>query len=102
MSAGVILLKAPSQDKRDPYRELFEFAGYAVGFVPVETAWNNLDKLKTILLYRESLPMYGGVIVTSARASEAWKTVLQGLTRESASSTKFEGKNILHSRGMIG
>jgi uroporphyrinogen-III synthase len=95
MSAGVILLKAPSQDQRDPYRELFESSGYAVGFVPVlETAWNNLDELKNILLDCGSSQMYGGVIVTSARASEAWKTVVQGLTCETTPSTESGGKTI--------
>jgi hypothetical protein len=72
----VILLKAPSQDQRDPYREPFrdESSVYAVLFLSLRQPGGVEKHMGWRIVW--------GVIVTSARASEAWKTVVQSFTWE--------------------
>ena len=78
--ANVILLRATSQDSSDPYEEAFRNAGYQPMSIPVlETTLTNLDNLASVLRESPSTGGYTGVVVTSARACEAWKTVVKRL-----------------------
>jgi uroporphyrinogen-III synthase len=75
--ANVILLRSPAQDAPDTYEESFKSFGYRISSVPVlETASINLNALKRILLSTQN---YNGVVVTSARAGQTWKTVVRDI-----------------------
>lgn len=76
----VILLREPSEGE-DKYEKAFAEAGLASYSIPVlETALTNLEELKTTI---QDGTDYGGVIITSGRACEAWKEVVDGLQGES-------------------
>lgn len=90
MSTSVLLLRSPSEDGGpDKYEEAFRARGYRPVSVPVlETVHKNLDTLagvvkrggRTAEEYAGGL--YAGVIVTSGRACEAWRLVVQQLEED--------------------
>ena len=83
MPTNVLLLRAPSEDANgaDKYEEAFRTRGYRAVNVPVlETVHTNVDTLKQIV--RGGGSGYAGVIITSGRAVEAWRLVVQQLMEE--------------------
>ncbi len=86
----VLLLRSPSEDGGfDKYEEAFRARGYRALSIPVlETVHTNIDKLSDIvrrggliLEQREGRRRgYAGVIMTSGRACEAWRIVVEQLT----------------------
>lgn len=77
MSANVILLRAPSEHP-DRYESCFANVGFHAQSISVlETVHTNLDSLKSIL--QSGPENLDGVIVTSARACESWRIVIDGL-----------------------
>lgn len=76
----VILLRATSGDGPDRYEATFASAGYLPVSIPVlQTAFTNLPHLACII----STGGYSGVIVTSARACEAWQAAVQTILSSS-------------------
>ncbi|KAI0371011.1 tetrapyrrole biosynthesis, uroporphyrinogen III synthase [Pilatotrama ljubarskyi] len=92
MPTNVLLLRSPSEDGGpDKYEDAFRARGYHALSVPVlETVHENLDELAQVVQRGGSLPdmsagasaRYAGVIITSARACEAWRTVVQQLVEQ--------------------
>ncbi|GBE87008.1 tetrapyrrole biosynthesis uroporphyrinogen III synthase [Sparassis crispa] len=83
--ANVLLLRAPSQDGGDKYEDNIRTQGYTPVSVPVlETVLKNLPALKEIIQAGHSVKGYAGVIITSGRACEAWRTAVQELVSNSA------------------
>ncbi|KAI8992799.1 tetrapyrrole biosynthesis uroporphyrinogen III synthase [Trametes punicea] len=89
MATNVLLLRSPSEDGDGPdkYEEAFRTRGYRAVSVPVlETVLKNLDALSEVVRRHGNLPKlsaegrYAGVIVTSGRACEAWRTVVHQLS----------------------
>ena len=83
MPADVLLLRSPSEDSGGPdkYEEAFRARGYRAVNVPVlETVHTNVDTLKETVHSGGS--GYAGVIITSGRAVEAWRLVVQRLVEE--------------------
>ncbi|TBU24877.1 tetrapyrrole biosynthesis, uroporphyrinogen III synthase [Dichomitus squalens] len=83
MPTNVLLLRAPSEDAGgvDKYEEAFRTRGYRATSVPVlETVHMNIEQLKETV--RRGGEGYAGVIVTSGRAVEAWRLVVQQLVEE--------------------
>ncbi|KAI0334255.1 tetrapyrrole biosynthesis uroporphyrinogen III synthase [Cubamyces sp. BRFM 1775] len=100
MTANVLLLRSPSEDGGpDKYEGALHAQGYRAVSVPVlETVHKNLDKLAEVLRRRGTLPngctKYSGVIVTSARACEAWQEVVQRLSdSDDTSATDVQGSS---------
>jgi len=95
--ANVLLLRAPTQNQDDRYEATFTEAGYHPLSVPVlETISTNLPILRGIMEAGPSRDNYEGVVLTSARACEAWKSVVSDLVglpaeggKESWSSVPF-------------
>ncbi|KAF8229417.1 tetrapyrrole biosynthesis, uroporphyrinogen III synthase [Tricholoma matsutake] len=86
--ANVLLLRASPTGDEDRYSTAFS-AGYNPVSVPVlETVPTNLTSLKEIV---RSGPDYDGVIMTSARSCEAWKSVVGVLVGESSLGTNGGG-----------
>ncbi|KAF8349213.1 tetrapyrrole biosynthesis, uroporphyrinogen III synthase [Amanita rubescens] len=80
----VILLRAPSGDEPDKYEAAFASARYLPVSIPVlQTTLINISLLADII----SAGGYSGVIVTSARACEAWKAAVQFILSSPASNT---------------
>ncbi len=80
----VILLRAPSGDGPDKYEAAFASAGYLPVSIPVlQTTLTNISLLADIV----SAGGYSGVVVTSARACEAWKAAVQSTLSLSTSNT---------------
>lgn len=80
----VILLRAPSGDEPDKYEVAFASAGYLSVSIPVlQTTLTNISLLADIV----SAGGYSGVIVTSARACEAWKAAVQSILSSPTSNT---------------
>ncbi|KAL0579230.1 uroporphyrinogen-III synthase [Marasmius crinis-equi] len=76
-NSAVILLRAPS-DSEDKYEAAFSAIRYTPYSIPVlETALVNTEDLKRTI--QSDSPEYDGVIVTSARACEAWKEAVDNL-----------------------
>ncbi|KAG5649969.1 hypothetical protein H0H81_001277 [Sphagnurus paluster] len=83
--ANILLLRVPSQGEDDRYAATFTQAGYRALPVPVlETVWCNLPTLKSIIEAGPRAAGFEGVILTSARSSEAWKTVVEDLADTSS------------------
>lgn len=80
-SPNVLLLRAPqSEGSPDHYETVFQSSGYAVSSVPVlETVLTNLPGLRRVI---GDGSRYASVIITSARACEAWMSVVEGLEHE--------------------
>ncbi|KAL0060113.1 uroporphyrinogen-III synthase [Marasmius tenuissimus] len=80
----VILLRAPTETE-DKYEAAFSAIGYASHSVPVlETSLTNIDELERII---QTGPVYDGVIITSARACEAWRDAVDSLEDRSTEIT---------------
>lgn len=76
----VILLRATSGNGPDRYEVTFASAGYLPVSIPVlQTTFTNLPHLAGIISARG----YSGVIVTSARACEAWRAAVQSILSSS-------------------
>lgn len=78
----VLLLRAPAGDGPPPdkYEASFASKGYDPISVPVlETVLVNLQELVQIIQMGPEKRGLGGVIITSARACEAWKSVVEQL-----------------------
>ena len=89
--ANVLLLRAPSSEGPDKYEGAFRQAGYSAVSVPVlETVLVNLEELSSTVGSGPALGGLGGVIVTSARACEAWASVVQTLAGRDVPSTAGE------------
>ncbi|KAF8064273.1 tetrapyrrole biosynthesis, uroporphyrinogen III synthase [Lyophyllum atratum] len=87
--ANVLLLRAPSQGQDDRYEASFSEAGYHALSVPVlETISTNLSVLKEIIEAGPVRDNFEGVILTSARSCEAWKSVMGDLVESSAAPTE--------------
>ncbi|KZT65088.1 tetrapyrrole biosynthesis, uroporphyrinogen III synthase [Daedalea quercina L-15889] len=90
--AHVLLLRAPTRDGPDRYEAGFRNQGLTSVSVPVvETGYTNIDRLKEIVVAGPEKGGYGGVIVTSARSSEAWKAVVLELISEDPEEAEGEG-----------
>ncbi|KAL0952797.1 hypothetical protein HGRIS_007022 [Hohenbuehelia grisea] len=74
---NVLLLRAPAPDGPDKYETAFTDSGYSIYSIPVlETVLTNLSDLERVIRAGPFMQSFGGVIVTSARACEAWKAVI--------------------------
>ncbi|KAI0351266.1 tetrapyrrole biosynthesis uroporphyrinogen III synthase [Trametes cingulata] len=88
MPTNVLLLRSPSEDGGpDKYEEALRARGYrAVSVSVLETVHQNLDALLEVVKRGGSLPTtsagYAGVIITSARACEAWRMIVQQLAEQ--------------------
>ena len=95
MPGNVLLLRSPSEDGGGPdkYEEAFRERGYRSVSIPVlETVHTNVEKLADVLRGRgriapqaehvEEPRRYAGVVVTSGRACETWRHVVEQLARE--------------------
>lgn len=100
MLKNVLLLRSPSEDADGPdkYEEAFRARGYRPVSAPVlEAVYKNLDKLAEVLRRRGAIAAedtdarYAGVIVTSARACEAWRVVVQELSEQLKSGSEVSG-----------
>lgn len=81
----ILLLRAPPEGNDDRYSTAFASAGYNPLSVPVlETVPTNLASLKEIVSAGPVAEDYDGVIMTSARSCEAWKSVVRVLVEESS------------------
>ncbi|TCD68562.1 hypothetical protein EIP91_010487 [Steccherinum ochraceum] len=92
MSSNVLLLRAPSRDgpAPDKYEASFSALGYRPISIPVlETVLVNLSHLREVIREGPQMRGLGGVIVTSARACEAWRAVVEELARESITDTNW-------------
>ncbi|KAG6868440.1 hypothetical protein C0993_002759 [Termitomyces sp. T159_Od127] len=96
--ANVLLLRAPSHGQEDRYHTIFAKAGYhAISVSVLETISTNLSSLKDIIRSGPRTEDIDGVIVTSARSCEGWKSAVGdllidssvGLGKDSWSSTPF-------------
>jgi uroporphyrinogen-III synthase len=76
--ANVLLLRTPSQETPDPYEDCFRDFGYRPSSLPIlETAFTNFDDLKRTIVNGPKAQNFAGVIITSARACEAWGQVVE-------------------------
>ena len=81
--SNILLLRARSQDQIDPYEKSLRDAGHNPLCVPVlETVFNNHDELKRTIVHGPQERGLAGVIITSARACEAWGDVVKELVEE--------------------
>ncbi|KAI0944313.1 hypothetical protein AcW1_002056 [Taiwanofungus camphoratus] len=84
MAPNVLLLRTPARN--DQYESAFQSRGYTAISVPVlETVFRHLDELKKVMQNGPEARGYDGVVVTSGRSCEAWKTVALELVSESTS-----------------
>jgi len=75
--ANVLLLRARSQDEPDKYEDSFRRKGYNPISIPVlDTVLTNSHDLKDVVKTGPETGGYIGVIITSARACEAWKVAV--------------------------
>ena len=82
---NVLLFRAPSRPE-DRYETAFKGAGYNALSVPVlETVSTNTANLKAIIETGPAAASLDGVIITSGRACEVWKTVIGNLPSSPAS-----------------
>lgn len=82
--ANILLLRSPSQDTPDRYESCFNSSGYHPLSIPVlETVLTNLDDLRQIVRDGPASQNYAGVILTSGRACEAWRNVVEDLLNNS-------------------
>lgn len=108
--ANVLLLRGPSQNSSDRYEICLKSSGYNGFSVPVlETVFTNMHDLKRIIRDGPVSQNYGGVIITSGRACEAWKDVVRDLIECSVEACTafllrweptFTVPNILQSTGL--
>ncbi|KAI0798174.1 tetrapyrrole biosynthesis, uroporphyrinogen III synthase [Abortiporus biennis] len=80
--AHVLLLRS-SQDVPDRYEVAFKTRGFHPTSIPVlETVHVNLDELRNIVRAGGRESGFDGVIITSARACEAWREVVKDTSSE--------------------
>ncbi|KAI0920264.1 hypothetical protein AcV5_010053 [Taiwanofungus camphoratus] len=93
MAPNVLLLRTPARN--DQYESAFQSRGYTAISVPVlETMFRHLDELKKVMQNGPEARGYDGVVITSGRSCEAWKTVALELVSESTSvETSSSGKH---------
>ena len=78
LMANVILLRVPSQDSSDRYENAFKSLGYNPVSIPVlQTVLTNLEQLTCIVSSGPVSGGYDGVIITSGRACEGWRRVVE-------------------------
>jgi uroporphyrinogen-III synthase len=78
--ANVILLRASSQEATDLYEVSFRNLGYNPSSVPVlETAFTNSDDLRRTIANGPKTEEFAGVVITSARACDAWAQAVKDL-----------------------
>jgi uroporphyrinogen-III synthase len=78
--SNVLLLKSPSLDIPDPYEDCFRNLGFHPVSVPVlETVYTDLKDLKEKILLGPRAQGLTGVIITSARACEAWTRAMKDI-----------------------
>ncbi|EMD32831.1 hypothetical protein CERSUDRAFT_143432 [Gelatoporia subvermispora B] len=100
---NVLLLRSTPQDGPDKYEEAFRARGYNPVSVPVlETVLKNIENLRDVILEGPARRSYGGVIVTSARACEAWRATMQRIVKESPASSEQGGRAITGSHSTFG
>lgn len=93
MAANVLLLRAPGPSP-DKYETSLASLGYHPISVPVlETILTDLPDLYQVVKGGPEKMRLGGVIITSARACEAWKVVVEQLVLEGDSSNLETGEN---------
>lgn len=81
--ANVLLLRAPSPELPDPYEDCLRNYGLCATSVPVlETVFTPVDGLKQKILLGPQAQGLAGVIITSARACEAWGRAVKDITKE--------------------
>lgn len=80
--SNVLLLREPSPIPGDRYETAFNSAGYHTVSVPVlETVFANLPDLKYIINHGPTAERFDGVVITSGRACEAWKSAVHDLVK---------------------
>ncbi|KAI0790222.1 tetrapyrrole biosynthesis uroporphyrinogen III synthase [Irpex lacteus] len=80
---NVLLLRSPTSDSPDKYESTFQAAGYHALSVPVlETVLVNQDDLREVVRRGPQEAGLSGVVITSARSSEAWREVVRGLVAQ--------------------
>ncbi|KAG5350131.1 hypothetical protein C0989_012530 [Termitomyces sp. Mn162] len=83
--ANVLLLRAPSHGHEDRYQTTFAEAGYqSISVLVLETISTNLPTLKDIIKNGPAADNLDGVILTSARPCEVWKSAVGDLIDSSA------------------
>ncbi|RDX46079.1 tetrapyrrole biosynthesis uroporphyrinogen III synthase [Lentinus brumalis] len=89
LPGGVLLLRSASEDNGlDKYEEAFRARGYRALSIPVlETVHTNTERLANVvraggLIAQQTEKGYAGVIVTSGRACEAWRLVVEQLAMD--------------------
>jgi uroporphyrinogen-III synthase len=83
--SNVVLLRAPSKGLPDRYESSLKSLGHHVVSVPVlETVLTPLDQLANVVRTGPIDLEYDGVIITSARACEAWRQVVKDLSGHSS------------------
>lgn len=86
MATHVLLLRAPASDAdgKDPYEAQFASQNIRTTSVPVyETAFTDLHEVQWIIETGAGFHGYKGVIVTSARAVEAWAKAAENVVKTS-------------------
>lgn len=69
----VVLFKTPGpSSSADPYRDIFEAAGYSIRYVPVLQEQFQLEPLLRVLGEVGDAVDWAGVVITSKRGAEAW------------------------------
>ncbi|KAG6879219.1 hypothetical protein C0992_004361 [Termitomyces sp. T32_za158] len=95
--ANVLLLRTPSHGQEDRYHTTFAGAGYHAISVPVlETISTNLSTLKDIIKNGPRTEDVDGVIMTSARSCEVWKSAVGDLVIDSSVGKGLNFPNPLH------
>ena len=81
--ANVLLLRSSTTDRGpDKYEDAFRIAGYHGVSVPVlETVLVHMPELQQIVAQGPKVHALGGVVVTSARACEAWRAAVIELAK---------------------
>ncbi|KIP06765.1 hypothetical protein PHLGIDRAFT_30350 [Phlebiopsis gigantea 11061_1 CR5-6] len=78
--SNVLLLRAPTTDGQDKYEVTFQAQGYKPICIPVlETVLVNVKDLQDLISQGSTITGLHGVIVTSARACEAWREAILSL-----------------------
>ena len=83
--SNVLLLRAPATEGQDKYVTTFQAQGYRPICVPVlETVLVNAPELRDVISKGPTEAGLQGVIVTSARACEAWREAIISLMPKSS------------------
>jgi uroporphyrinogen-III synthase len=97
---SVLLLRSPSTEGPDKYEDAFRAQGYRLVCVPVlETVLMNREDLGNMIRDGPDKAALRGVIVTSARACEAWKEAVLQLGSGSVSGAGESNSKLKWARG---